>query len=803
MPDDVWFLPAIRRGGAPAKSQNGRPVLERSFTVHTSNGAQTVTMRAALTGPRDVTGMRQGAIVRMVPTPGRQDAERDERPFVELAEADLPWRYSPGLDSAGRLRPWLAVVVGPVDEITIAAGRATLSTEIVAAHPLERAALWAHVQQEPPGSPPARQVARVVACRHFGDQDRRLLADTDHVAALVLPWTDQGEPAWDSSAPAEALVDCYASWTFRTGPSRTFADLADELHPADDDPVGTVQVDLEDGPTMVVAGALTCGPPLGPPTPEVVRTDLSPPPIDDRQVVGPAAYGAPWTDAAELTARVSGADVTAAPTWSWAEQVNADMRRRVVAALGRQAAVDLQEEIVGSAGRAWGAGSAAASVLGGLALGLAASAGMFRRVPDDPGAALALLGPVTGRIAAAGPGEGVGPSLRQVVADPAADPLLGPKGREGYPESLLGPRLRRAVSGTIARHSAPNATDPSVLLRAAVRVDTGPDRPREALDAGTDPADLDPSHADTALHDYGHPVEALPDLHPGPPPEPRVTLDLDELAAVLRRRLDPGGAEPPARGRVRRRLRGVPPNRELLPLEDCPDLDLPAWRYLREHAPHWLLPGAETLSEGEVVALRTDPGFIEAFLLGMSQQALAELRWRQHPVRPGCTPLRRFWDRLPGPDRDGRTDIQPVAEWTSTSGDPTGPLGTHPGDGVIPERLVVVIRSELFRRYPSTTVTLAPDGVTRPAQLGERELPQFVAALSPSLTMFAFPTNPAEAPRRWVVVEEVPELIRFATDEAKLSVAHPISGATTAADLLMQPTRVLHQGAAIIPAGAP
>ena len=31
------------------------------------------------------------------------------------------------------------------------------------------------------------------------------------------------------------------------------------------------------------------------------------------------------------------------------------------------------------------------------------------------------------------------------------------------------------------------------------------------------------------------------------------------------------------------------------PVELKPDLDLPAWRFLRDNAPEWLLPGAGTL----------------------------------------------------------------------------------------------------------------------------------------------------------------------------------------------------------------
>ncbi len=258
-----------------------------------------------------------------------------------------------------------------------------------------------------------------------------------------------------------------------------------------------------------------------------------------------------------------------------------------------------------------------------------------------------------------------------------------------------------------------------------------------------------------------------PDPHPRPERIERRPVDLSELSGLLVDLLDPGADLPPARRRVTARIDGIDPSRLLLPLEDCPDLDLPAWRYLRDRAQYWLLPGAQTLSAGEVVSLRTNPQFVEQFLVGFNQQALAELRWRGHPVRAGCTPLRRFWDRTPTDAGARRDDIVGVSGWIGPDGAPTGRTGEHPPPAVVPERLVVVIRSELFRRYPATLVSLAPGATPghadRPANLAAREWPEFIAALSADLTMFAFRTDPDLTAQRWIVVEEVPDGIRFTT----------------------------------------
>ena len=170
---------------------------------------------------------------------------------------------------------------------------------------------------------------------------------------------------------------------------------------------------------------------------------------------------------------------------------------------------------------------------------------------------------------------------------------------------------------------------------------------------------------------------------------------------------------------------------------------MPVWPYVRDVVPHWLLPGSESLGQGEVVAMRTCPEFIEAFLLGLNQRALGELAWRQHPLRVGCTPLRRFWNHLPpGPGGRG-DDISGVKDWTHNS-----QLGSHAPAGIRAEKLVVVVRSPLFRRYPRTLLFLAPNKLSPPnwgkgnVDLTKPVMPQFVAAMGPDLTLFVFRRRP-------------------------------------------------------------
>lgn len=810
MADDVWFRSAVRRGGAPVAGAHGRAILEHGFQVTSDQDSADVTMRLATAGVPDVRALRPGAVRRVVPAAGVPNAARDQRPYVEMADVDLPWRYSPGKDPVtGGPLPWLMLLVGTLDELQVDGDSAVAQPALLEAHPLDGVGRWAHVQVDRADAPEGEGVARILCGRIFRPGATQLAFEQDHVAALVVPWTDTGAPAWPASPTSSTELRCLLSWRFRTDEPLTFAELALALHGVDADRLGVMQVVVDDPDSpMEVGGALTTLPDDVPPSgDEVDTTVLEHGTAAGAPIVGPPAYGAAWRGQPDVRERVLTAGTVGESTWSWPEQANADLRRRVVAAVGRQAGVDLQEEIVLASERAWRSGPAVSAVLNGLALGLSAGGELWRRVPADPVEALTLVGPAMGRMRT-GPDEPrEAPTLRRALASPTEPD------RAAYPVGLLGPSGARALraGGPARRHAATGGADLAAVATAAATPVEVPDRPQRAVETGADVADVDPAHLDTvvidareqageaATDDALETLGAERDIDPHPAGE-RVKVrpvDLGAVSEMVCGHLDPRAPLPPARRRVRDRLVGVAPGRELQPLEDCPDLDLPAWRYLRDRAPHWLLPGADTLGDGEVASLRTNPGFVEAFLLGLNQQALAELRWRQHPVRAGCTPLRRFWDRTPqaGAPRD---DIGGVAQWADATGSPDGRLGTHSPATVVPERLVVVMRTNLFRRFPRTLVSLAPDGTTVPAALGTRDWPEFVTALADDLTMFAFRVDPGDAAQRWVVVEEVPDGIRFRTDDLGVGT----DSAAVAATLLLRPVRALLPGSETLNVGS-
>jgi hypothetical protein len=247
----------------------------------------------------------------------------------------------------------------------------------------------------------------------------------------------------------------------------------------------------------------------------------------------------------------------------------------------------------------------------------------------------------------------------------------------------------------------------------------------------------------------------------------------------------------------------------LAPPDLQPELDLPLWKFVSEYAPDWMLPGVGLLPSDRVVAVKTNPVFVESFLVGANHQTLGELRWRNIPVMAGWSPLRRFWQHPVMPAPAGPpVDIAPISDWPQglPLGDPSHRAGILGGG----ENLVVVFRTELFRRYPATAVYLvsalagaAPDWTTvpSPSDAGWTPIdPIFTGKIGTDVFFFGFPVASAAAADHWLVLEEPPPGYRFytqapAVDSCELrasfgAAASAKNGAEYAAETFATPVRV-------------
>lgn len=186
-----------------------------------------------------------------------------------------------------------------------------------------------------------------------------------------------------------------------------------------------------------------------------------------------------------------------------------------------------------------------------------------------------------------------------------------------------------------------------------------------------------------------------------PEPEPtRPSLELDRVRAALRKNTDPRELVP---RRVASMIKvadaGNDPVVTVEPdlggLMGTPRLNRPVYEIVAEHEPEWLLPGVGNIPIDTVAVLATNPRFVDALMAGANSEVLAELVWREYPTRRDGTPLRHFWDRTDGaPDIPELRDVEPS--------DGLGRLGGADGTGDV----VMVVRSELLRRYPDAILSL-------------------------------------------------------------------------------------------------
>jgi hypothetical protein len=211
-------------------------------------------------------------------------------------------------------------------------------------------------------------------------------------------------------------------------------------------------------------------------------------------------------------------------------------------------------------------------------------------------------------------------------------------------------------------------------------------------------------------------------------------------------------------------------------------------------------------------------------MVGLNSELNRELTWRGLPVDRRGTPMRRFWDRRGIENPHAPTeDIEPIAGWSYTSN-----LDDQLGGA--PHQLVLLIRSDLLRRYPNTAIyaVKAKAGKEGAHELEDETVagnvaePLFHALLPPDIRVFIFeePT-PTEAigadggPGWFFVLQEQASETRFAcqphgtrsywttetlTREAAKTLAASASSANVADQVRMPPVRCAIYAPALLPA---
>lgn len=810
---------ALRASGTTAASGRLSAAIDIELTDHNGVGLRRIPAAYQVMGPGDVARLAPGAILRRFPAPGSRDAETDKLAFVELAAIDLPWRYTPQPPDGAKLAPWLVLVVGMQGGNGLFLrpdGSVQVSTAVQGAHQLTKSsALWAHVHQVGPFER-ARLLSPV-----------KLVMETTYNAALVPAFTADGSPSWPGVPSKPVVLPCYDHWEFRTGPGGNFKDLVSQLRKAD-----LAELALRGGrpfgradltyiprtgapPSILPAGGALRVPsryypdPADAPPPDLVASDVAALQIpisvpDGRDVITSPDYPKAFV----------GAGTIAEPA-GWITQLTEDPRLRGAAGLGAWNVVAWQQQIADAAAIKLGDAVMAAEQIRSLALGVAASRSMWRRrIPADRAEALLVVASSLARLPAntggtvldwiSGRTPQLSPALLSSAARRASRP--GPaRSAHAAGVSGLGALISRAAACpdctvlpdpfdrlepdreldqiAAAEKAIRETTDDQALTDEAIQklhaVDTAKrwswlaallEALRPGPEGRTDPEAVRRVLTGEEIPALEDPTRTWPEVPDEYAPE-CLRVDLKELGHAVTNAIDPTVSVPPAARRVFATLPGVTSMR---PLEVEPELDLPLWSFLSTASPDWMLPGVGDLAEHEVVGVETNPTFVRALLVGANRQAVSELRWRNVPLVPRCSPLRRFWQREPGLPPAGSPgevyDIRPVRFW-----EPDVPLGdsklSPTGRG---SEAVVVFKSPLFRRYPTTVVYLydaRPDGVdtpnwappdpNRPLKHTKRVDPTFTGTIGTDVTFFGFPLPASALSNHWVVLEEPPAGYRF------------------------------------------
>jgi len=711
----IQILPFVRYGAGASRGVDD--TVTPTLVVHRDGAPLTVpplpTLR--LRGAGHVVALDPAVVTRRFPAPLTAEALVSCFPHVELAEADMPWRYSPGkADPQGRLAPWLVLAVVERQEgVTLRPATrdlpATLSLRAgLAVRELPRLQdrwAWAHVQT-------AQDLTKETPAPHFTFARligaRRLLPGKRYIAALVpalrtAVQAGRGEPvtaaadelAWTDQT-GELTLPAYDAWEFATSLAELdFELLAGRIKAEKITPAG-----LGDRRVDVASPGAGLKPPPAPGT-IAYRSPLTPDKAPDEGGPVLAALAAVLAPAvakrADVLPAIAKSDpVVKLPRYGGAQaptELQTDVRWRIAAGLGRELVARHQEALVAEVWDQLAEQPAAERRVSRGALGgevgeaiarrvralsdsmcLQVTARMHAKIPQGDAS-------VRAHLTAALHGGLTAPGLRRMLRSGGA------AGRAMRATRADRPALQTVTSGFIGKQPAVLRFSPTA--RRATAAPAGDAGPTTAAAAAVKSA-----------------------LRPRTRHAERTQARLGATALV-------GGRLP----------------------RPAPRLLQPLARWLTELGTELMLPGAADVPKDRVLKIASDRRFVEALLAGANQALHAELAWREVPVDPRATLFDRFWEGADQPD------ILPLAAWTK-------PLGQN-GAGV---GTTLLLRAELLRLLPNVLVyALTGTGeVKEPTRFGR-------LADDTMYVGFELALDP-HAPGWWLVLEEASDGLRFGVD---------------------------------------
>jgi len=238
-------------------------------------------------------------------------------------------------------------------------------------------------------------------------------------------------------------------------------------------------------------------------------------------------------------------------------------------------------------------------------------------------------------------------------------------------------------------------------------------------------------------------------------------ISAEEFRAALLTSLIPSA--PVNRAAIAPMAAGAPAiDDELEPIMDQPTFPQPMYEALRDLSQDYLFPGLEHVPPNTVHLLQTNAPFIESFMVGLNAEMGRELLWRDYPTDQRGTYFQQFWGAA---GAEPQADIIPIHRWGDR------PLGTTAGGHG--DKLVLLIRGDLLRRYPGTVIyavrAVKVNGQRTPsAAPADERYPVFRGTLEPDVTFVGFPLTAKEVVTGdgwYFVMQQQPTEPRFGLDD--------------------------------------
>jgi hypothetical protein len=371
-----------------------------------------------------------------------------------------------------------------------------------------------------------------------------------------------------------------------------------------------------------------------------------------------------------------------------------------------------------------------------------------------------------------------------------------------------------AILRLMRQTDAATGLQPQALTPAAAA--ETPPRPSFVI---TNPGETIPAIPATSAADSieaAHFRRAAVDLHarlsrPEVVEPAKVPLDLTIVARKLTTALNPKRALP---ARLKATLGIAPELAPLKPVETIapvmahPTFKDPMYKPLRDISADHLVPNLNQIPNNTVSLMESNDRYIESYMVGLNHEMARELLWREYPTDQRGSYFRQFWEAADSVNRDPSLtaaeqelklrDIKPLHEWPRTSHLGTHPnrdlpTGAEPGDA----RLVLVVRGDLLKKYPTTVVYAQRARWDTDPHTGQdiRVLeesdpannllaPIFKAEVPPDIHFFGFNLTQSQArgsrnrnedPGWFVVLQERPGEPRFAMDVTDVSTPPPVT----------------------------